>query len=110
MSWGQPGMVLMREIGFPTARFDVPFRKPEQFRDREGGVARAKREVLEQSFANDFSGGSAFYRGLQGLLHSPDRPGRARGAGTQIHPGGPDEPIGDRAHGLFLRPSSLTLT
>jgi len=37
-------LLLVREMSFPTVRFDVPFRDPEQFRDREGGLPRAKRE------------------------------------------------------------------
>ena len=35
-----PGMLLMRETGFPTARFDSAFRKPETFKDKEGGSNR----------------------------------------------------------------------
>ncbi len=55
-----PGMALMRESGFPTARFDVPFRKPERFTDREGGINRAKMERLRKFCENDFSGGNPF--------------------------------------------------
>lgn len=51
------GMVLLRESCFPTARFDVPFRKPERFRDREGGLPRAMRDRVLTHFRNDFSGG-----------------------------------------------------
>jgi len=54
----QPGLVLVRENAFPTARFDFPFRNPEEFRDREGGVPRAKLERLRSHFVNDFSGGN----------------------------------------------------
>jgi ABC-type transport system involved in multi-copper enzyme maturation permease subunit len=53
-----PAMVLMRESSLPTARFDVPFRKPESFRDQEGGVPRAKRVRVERFFLNDFTGGN----------------------------------------------------
>ena len=49
-----PGMLLMREMGFPTARFDSAFRKPEDFKDREGGIAQAKWERLRSFFMNDF--------------------------------------------------------
>ncbi len=59
-TYSQPAMVLMREAGFPTARFDVPFEDEDGFRDREGGVGRAKRELLERFFENDLSGGNPF--------------------------------------------------
>ncbi len=53
-----PGMLLMREMGFPTARFDSAFRKPEDFKDREGGIVEAKWERLRSFFMNDFLGGN----------------------------------------------------
>jgi ABC-type transport system involved in multi-copper enzyme maturation permease subunit len=56
----QPTMVLMREAGFPTARFDTPFKDLEKFRDREGGAPRAMRDALARFFENDFSGGNPF--------------------------------------------------
>jgi hypothetical protein len=56
----QPAMILTREAGFPTARFDVRFREPEDFEDKDGGVPRAKREMLERFFETDFSGGNPF--------------------------------------------------
>jgi hypothetical protein len=55
-----PTMLLIRESGLPTANFTFPFRKPENFSDREGGVGRAKRERLERFFENDFGGGNLF--------------------------------------------------
>ncbi len=55
-----PGILLMRETGFPTARFDTAFRKPEEFEAREGGIQRAKWIRLKNFFANDFSGGNIF--------------------------------------------------
>lgn len=55
-----PGVVLVRESGFPTARFDVAFRDPERFRDREGGLPRAMRDRVLLFFRNDFSGGNLF--------------------------------------------------
>jgi hypothetical protein len=55
-----PGMVLMREWGFPTSRFDNRFRDPDDFKDRDGGIARAKRQVLEDFFESDFSGSNPF--------------------------------------------------
>ncbi len=55
-----PAMLLLRESSFPTVRFDTRFRKPEEFADREGGIARAKREVLQGFFESDFNGGNIF--------------------------------------------------
>lgn len=55
-----PGVMLMRETSFPTARFDSAFRKPEDFKDREGGIAQAKFDRLKTFFMNDFSGGNVF--------------------------------------------------
>jgi ABC-type transport system involved in multi-copper enzyme maturation permease subunit len=53
-----PGMLLMRETGFPTARFDSAFRNPEDFKGREGGIQQAKWERLQTFFKNDFLGGN----------------------------------------------------
>ncbi len=55
-----PGLLMMREMSLPTARFDTAFRKPEQFKDREGGITQAKFERLKAFFLNDFSGGNIF--------------------------------------------------
>ncbi|MCP4659980.1 MAG: hypothetical protein GY856_31645 [bacterium] len=57
-TFAPPAMVLMRETGFPTTRFDNRFRNREDFADREGGIARAMRESLEEYFAADFGGGN----------------------------------------------------
>jgi hypothetical protein len=55
-----PGMLLMREAGFPTARFDTAFRNPERFNDSEGGIQKAKWERVKTFFINDLSGGNLF--------------------------------------------------
>lgn len=55
-----PGMLLIREMGFPTARFDTPFRNRDKFKDLEGGVPAAKAKRVEEFFINDFSGGNLF--------------------------------------------------
>ena len=55
-----PGMLMLKETGFPTSRFDFPFRNREDFKDRDGGIARAKRQALERFFENDFGGGNVF--------------------------------------------------
>jgi ABC-type transport system involved in multi-copper enzyme maturation permease subunit len=62
-----PGLLLVSEGAFPTTRFEFPFRNPERFEEREGGLARAKVESLESFFENDFSGGNVF-QGLVGHL------------------------------------------
>jgi ABC-type transport system involved in multi-copper enzyme maturation permease subunit len=56
----QPAMILTRESGFPTAWFKGGNRRFERARDREGGIARAKREGLERFFENDINGGNPF--------------------------------------------------
>jgi ABC-type transport system involved in multi-copper enzyme maturation permease subunit len=56
----QPALVLMRESGFPTARFSAAEERFERERDSEGGVPRAKREGLERFFENDINGGNPF--------------------------------------------------
>ncbi len=55
-----PGLLLLRENSFPSSRFNLEFRDPERFEEREGGIARFKVEVLERFFENDFSGGNIF--------------------------------------------------
>jgi hypothetical protein len=49
---------MVRETGFASARFDVAFREPDDWNDREGGMARAMRDRLYAFFVNDFSGGN----------------------------------------------------
>jgi ABC-type transport system involved in multi-copper enzyme maturation permease subunit len=55
-----PSLLLMREMSFPTARFDAAFRKPEAFKNHEGGLVQAKWDRLRNYFINDFSGGNIF--------------------------------------------------
>ena len=58
-----PGMVLVKETSFPTARFGRFFDDPEELReleDAEGGIAGFKRDVIERFFDNDFTGGNVF--------------------------------------------------
>lgn len=55
-----PGLLLMRESSFPTASFGWPFRNPEEFKDREGGITQAKFDALLTFFINDVSGGNIF--------------------------------------------------
>jgi hypothetical protein len=74
----QPAMILTREAGFPTARFDTLFRDTARFEEQAGGVARAKRDTLVRFFENDFSGGNPFmasarsFFGFQTAAAGPD--------------------------------------
>ena len=63
-----PGILLLRENGFPTSRFEFEFRNPKSFEDREGGIARAKVGALERFFENDVSGGNLFLGGSRNFL------------------------------------------
>ena len=56
-----PGVTLLREYGFPTSRFELRLRDPEDYEDEEGGIAAAKRYVLADFFANDVTGGNLLY-------------------------------------------------
>ena len=53
-----PGILLMNERAFPTARFDVGFRRLK--RQGEVNVDDFKINVLERYFRNDFAGGDPF--------------------------------------------------
>lgn len=60
-----PGMMLLRETSFPTARFDFDFFDSSFFGnsrdyDQEGGKPRIERNRLIGFFSNDFSGGNLF--------------------------------------------------
>lgn len=55
-----PGLLLLRETSFPTARFEMGFQRADQFADQEGGIGAAKVAAIERFFENDFSGGNVF--------------------------------------------------
>lgn len=59
----QPGMILLNERGFPTARFDVAFRRAE---NRIGEEYKIK--FLERYFRNDYAGGDPFVALERNLL------------------------------------------
>ena len=61
-----PGIALLRENSFPTARFERRFSDSDELRDAEGGAAGVKARVLESFFQNDVSGGNL----LQGALRN----------------------------------------
>ena len=59
-----PGVMLLRELGFPTSRFERQFRDPESLAEmasEEGGVGAAKVRALERFFENDVNGGNPFF-------------------------------------------------
>lgn len=53
----QPGLVLVRESGLPTARWDVRFGEDFDPGEREGGAAGAIADGVERFFSGDISGG-----------------------------------------------------
>ena len=55
-----PGVLLLKELSLPTSRFDSAFRKPENFKNMEGGIVQAKWERLQTYFKNDITGGNVF--------------------------------------------------
>ncbi|MEM7366233.1 MAG: hypothetical protein AAF525_19630 [Pseudomonadota bacterium] len=61
-----PGLLLMRESAFPSARFDAPFTFDSQSGEEafseqfEGGLGQAKVEALMRFSENDFNGGNVF--------------------------------------------------
>ena len=57
---GQPGIMMMRERGFPTARFDLAFRGRARADNVDGGFETFKINALRRFFQNDFSGGSPY--------------------------------------------------
>ena len=60
-----PGVMLLRELGFPTSRFERQFRDPESLAEMasaEGGVGAAKVRALARFFENDVNGGNPFLR------------------------------------------------
>lgn len=67
-TYPSPGVMLMRESGFPTARFDVKFKEPKDFEDRDGGMPQAKLEMLEAFFDRDFTGGNPFVGGARSFF------------------------------------------
>ena len=63
-----PGVLLLREYGFPTARFEMQFRNPERFQGEVGGIGAAKSALLWRYFDNDITGGNPFQGAVRNLL------------------------------------------
>jgi ABC-type transport system involved in multi-copper enzyme maturation permease subunit len=53
-----PGILQIKETGFPTSRFENEFDDPERFASEEGGAPRAKIRFAKEFFRNDISGGN----------------------------------------------------
>lgn len=62
-------MLLVKESGLPTARFDLAFDEPEDFEDVEGGMPAAMRDRLATFVLNDFSGGSLQVGAARSFFH-----------------------------------------
>ena len=63
----QPGVLLLREGGFPTARFEFQFRAEDELR-RSGEFAEFKINTLRDFFQNDVTGGNPLHGGAQNFL------------------------------------------
>lgn len=73
-----PGMMLVRESGLPTARFDYAFRDREALERHQDGAAGAKADALARHFENDLGGGNVFHafaRNAFAFQTSPAGPG-----------------------------------
>ncbi len=64
----QPAMILTRENTFPTAWFEGWTRFNPNAADLEGGIPRAKRQLVEAFFENDFNGGNPFTAAARSFL------------------------------------------
>lgn len=62
-----PGVLLLREYGFPTARFGATSDTDEEYETTEGGRPAGMADHLMYYFANDVTGGSPLYEGLRNL-------------------------------------------
>ena len=63
-----PGIVMLREYGFPSSRFEFPYREPERFASRQGGIGAAKADGLMSYFDNDITGGNPFHGAVKNLF------------------------------------------
>ena len=62
-----PGVLLLREGGFPTARFEFQFRNEDELQ-REGNVAEFKVNALRDFFQNDVTGGNPLHGSVRNFL------------------------------------------
>ena len=62
-----PGVLLLREYSFPTARFGVMLDADDEYEMAEGGRPAGMVDHLTYYFGNDVTGGSPMYEGLRNL-------------------------------------------
>ena len=62
-----PGVLLLREGGFPTARFEFQFRDADEL-ERAGALAEFKVNRLRGFFQNDVTGGNPLHGGARNFL------------------------------------------
>lgn len=68
-----PGVALLREYGFPTSRFDIPFRRHNVEEGAENGrrgrpAAALRLWILESFFQNDITGGDPLHGAARNFL------------------------------------------
>ena len=63
-----PGVLMLRETGWPTARFDRHFLDASKLDTAEGGVGAAKLKVLDRFFQNDVTGGNPLHGAVRNLV------------------------------------------
>ena len=63
-----PGVLILRETGWPTARFDRYFLDASELENAEGGVGAAQLKVLDRFFQNDVTGGNPLHGAVRNLV------------------------------------------
>lgn len=63
-----PGVVMLRETGWPTSRFDVQFFNEEEAINAEGGLGAARLGVLDRFFQNDVTGGNPLHGAVRNVI------------------------------------------
>ena len=63
-----PGLVMLRETGWPTSRFSNPFLDVDSGEGSEGDVGASKLEALERFFQNDVTGGNPLHGAVRNLV------------------------------------------
>ena len=69
-----PGIFLIRETGFPTARFESRIEASQQTNEDESANAEILSALLENYFENDLSGGNPFLTATRNLMNFQSSP------------------------------------